>query len=87
MRGAPHSGLSMLIRRIKARSSASICGRPPRERDFHANSSEAGAMPPNDCLRLNDGKDPQDRRKPAVKLDQKQSIEVCETDPAARLTP
>jgi hypothetical protein len=25
MRGAPHSGFSMLIRRIKARSSALIC--------------------------------------------------------------
>src|SRR6478736_3575720 len=34
MRGAPHSGLATLIRRISARSSASICNRPPRERDF-----------------------------------------------------
>ena len=34
MRGAPHSGFSTLIRRISARRSASICGRPPRERDF-----------------------------------------------------
>src|SRR6266516_4223561 len=34
MRGAPHSGLSTLIRRINARRSASICGRPRRERDF-----------------------------------------------------
>jgi len=32
--GAPQSGFSMLIRRIKTRSSVSICGRPPRERDF-----------------------------------------------------
>src|SRR5207248_241960 len=35
IRGAPHSGLSALIRRISARRSASTCGRPPRERDFH----------------------------------------------------
>src|SRR5262245_11296573 len=35
MRGAPHKGFSALIRRISARSSASIFGRPPRERDFH----------------------------------------------------
>src|SRR6266516_7684162 len=35
MRGAPHKGFSTLIRRISARSSASIFGRPPRERDFH----------------------------------------------------
>ena len=34
VRGAPHSGFSTLIRRIKARSSASICGRPPNECDF-----------------------------------------------------
>src|SRR5262249_18490820 len=34
MRGAPHSGFSMLICWISARSSVSICGRPPNERDF-----------------------------------------------------
>src|SRR5271169_4714582 len=34
MRGPPQSGFSILIRRIKARSSVSICGRPPRGRDF-----------------------------------------------------
>src|ERR1700739_803627 len=34
MRGAPQSGFSMLIRRISARSSVSICGRPARRRDF-----------------------------------------------------
>ena len=35
MRGAPHRGFPALIRRISARSSASIFGRPPRARDFH----------------------------------------------------
>jgi hypothetical protein len=34
MRGAPHNGFSALTYRVNARSSASICGRPPRERDF-----------------------------------------------------
>jgi hypothetical protein len=34
MRGAPQSIFSMLIRRISARRSAVIFGRPPRERDF-----------------------------------------------------
>src|SRR6266699_3800403 len=34
MRGAPHKEFSALIRRISARRSASIFGRPPRERDF-----------------------------------------------------
>src|ERR1019366_3568539 len=33
-RGAPHRGFSMLICRINARSPASICGRPPKDRDF-----------------------------------------------------
>jgi len=44
-------------------------------------------MPPNDRLRPDDGEDLQNRREPTVKLDQKQSIEVRETDPAAHLTP
>ncbi len=34
MRGAPQSGFSTLIRRISTRRSVSICGRPPRGRDF-----------------------------------------------------
>src|ERR1039457_7222221 len=34
IRGAPQSGFSMLICRISARRSVSICGRPPVERDF-----------------------------------------------------
>jgi len=34
MRGAPQRGFSMLICRINARSPASICGRPPKDRDF-----------------------------------------------------
>ncbi|MCA6113193.1 hypothetical protein [Bradyrhizobium cenepequi] len=34
MRGAPQSGFSMLIRRISARNSVSICGRPLSDRDF-----------------------------------------------------
>jgi hypothetical protein len=34
LRGAPQSGFSTLIHRINTRSSVSICGRPPRGRDF-----------------------------------------------------
>ena len=34
IRGAPHSGFSLLIRRISARSSPSILGLPPRRQDF-----------------------------------------------------
>ena len=63
--------------------------RPPSSRTRFPTpvGSKAGTMPTNDRLRLNDGKDPQDRRKAAVKLDQKQAIEVREINPAARLTP
>ena len=45
LRGAPHSGLSALIRRISARRSASICGRPPRERDFSIPGHLFGSLP------------------------------------------
>jgi hypothetical protein len=34
MHGAPQSGFSLLICRINARSPVSICGRPPKDRDF-----------------------------------------------------
>src|SRR5436309_3106062 len=33
--GAPHSGFSILILRIRSRTSLPIRGRPPRGRDFH----------------------------------------------------
>jgi hypothetical protein len=44
-------------------------------------------MPTNESFRLYDDEDPQDRGKPAVKLDKEQSIQFCEMDPAANLTP
>ena len=44
-------------------------------------------MPTNDRLWLDDGENSKGRWKPAVKLDQKQPIEVRQLDPAARLTP
>ena len=43
-------------------------------------------MPAHEGLRPNDGEDSQDRRKTAVKLEQKQSIEIREMDPALHLT-
>jgi hypothetical protein len=41
MRGAPQSGFAMLIRRINAHSSVSICGRPTMGATFPASSSES----------------------------------------------
>ena len=54
IRDAPHSGFSLLIRRIRSRRPRSIFGRPALFRDFQRqNSFEASAMPPQDSLRLN----------------------------------
>ena len=45
--GAPQSGFSKLILRIRSRRSLSICGRPPRGRDFHRQN----ALKPLRCQR------------------------------------
>src|SRR5262245_41736975 len=49
MRGAPNSGFSTLIRRIKLRTSIGTLGRAPRERDFQrhraGNPTDATAAP------------------------------------------
>ena len=45
--GAPQSGFSTLILRIRSRTSLSICGRPPRGRDFHRQN----ALKPLRCQR------------------------------------
>jgi hypothetical protein len=50
MRGAPQRGLSMLIRRNNARSSASIGGRPPEDRDFQRQAAKARAVPVDERL-------------------------------------
>ena len=57
MRGAPQSGFSTLIRRIKPRNSASICGRPPCGRDFQRQyegwlCANARGLGLNDCENL-----------------------------------
>ena len=59
----------------------------PRARFPTPVAAKTGPLPTNECLRLNDGENPQDRRTAAVKLDQEQTIEAREMDPAAYLTP
>jgi hypothetical protein len=44
-------------------------------------------MPPHERLRLDDGEDPQDRRKPSIQLDQEPAIAAREPDPTMNLTP
>src|SRR5664279_1296913 len=88
MRGAPQSGFSMLICRISARRSVSICGRPsPRARLPTPITAKAGPMPTHERLRLDDREDLQNRRKPAIQLDKKPAVVVRQPDSALHLTP
>ena len=73
IRGAPHSGFSMLIRRTSARRSASICGRPPPARFPTPVTAKAGPMPTHQCLGLDDRENIQNRRKPSIQLDKRTS--------------
>src|SRR6266481_10031913 len=68
MRGAPHSGLSMLIRWISA-------ARFPTPVP-----TEAGPMPTHEGLGPNDSDGLEDRWKPSIQLDQEQAIAVREVD-------
>ena len=68
----------MLIRRINARSSASIGGRLPEDRDFQR--QKARVLPVDERLGTDDGKYLKDRRKPAVEHDQDPAIRVREPD-------
>src|SRR6266566_4860932 len=78
MRGAPHKEFSALIRRISARSSAAIFGRPPRERDFQCQYRRKPAMPAHEGLGPDDSDGLEDRWKPSIQLDQEQAIAVRE---------
>jgi hypothetical protein len=77
MRGAPQSWFSVLICRINARSSVSICGRPPCGRDFPTPvAAKAAPMPPHQRLRLENCNDLQDRWKPSIHLDEEPAVVV-----------
>src|SRR5881628_3797026 len=80
MRGAPHSGLSTLIRRISARSSASIWGRPPIAGFPTPVMAKAGPMPTHQGLRSDDSDGPEHRWKPSIQQNQEQAIPICELD-------
>src|ERR1700745_1836179 len=81
IRGAPQSGFSMLIRRIKARSSA-LDLRPPAKRARLPTpvATKAGPMPTDERLGTDDRDDLQHRRKPSIQLDKEQAIAVGEAD-------
>ena len=69
---------------ISARSSVSICGRPPGELDFQK-AAKAGPMPTYQRLRLDNRHDLQDRRKPSIHPDEEPAVAIRELGPASYL--
>jgi hypothetical protein len=86
MRGAP-KWLLHAHPRIDARSSVSICGRPPNGRTSNASSNETGPVPTHEGLGPSDCENLQDRRKPAIELDQELAIIVRKPDATIQPTP
>src|SRR5437879_6253383 len=76
MRGAPQSGFSMLICRISAQLRFDLRSPSPWARLPTPAAAKAGPMPTNEGLGPDDREDLQDRRKPAVQLDQEPAIIV-----------
>ena len=82
----PTNKFSARIRRIKARKSPLICGRPPRVPRFPPPiATKSGTMPAHQRLWPNDLDRLEDRRKPTIQLDEEQAIVVGEPDPTAHL--
>src|ERR1700680_883037 len=86
MRGAPQSGFSTFIRRISTRRSVSICGRPPRARDFQV-AAKARPVPTHKGLGPDNCENLQDCWKPAIELDKEPSIMVREPDATMQPAP
>src|SRR5260370_6983953 len=74
IRGAPQSGFSMLIRRIKAQLRADL--RPPAKRSRLPTpvATKAGPMPTDERLGTDDRDDLHHRRKPPIHLDKHQPL-------------
>jgi hypothetical protein len=71
----------MLTCRINARSPASICGRPPKERDFRRQlAAKARAVPVDKRLGTDDVENLKNRWKPAVKQHKEPAIIVGKPD-------
>ena len=83
MRGAPHSGLSRLILRIKSRMSAGPAGRPTRRRDFPTpGQTEAAPMPAHQRLRLEDNRGFKQAGEQPIEPDEDHAI--CRAQPEPR---
>src|SRR6516165_5599444 len=85
MRGAPHSGLSRLIVRIKSRMSAGTAGLPTRRRDFQTPvQTEAAAMPAHQRLRPEDNRGFAHGRAQPIEPDEDQAICSAQPEPCWR---
>jgi len=79
MRGAHQSGFSRLICLISAHRSVSTCGAPSPISGLPSPvAAKTRPMSANQRVRAKDLNDLQYRRKPAVQLDEKQPVAVCQ---------
>jgi hypothetical protein len=79
MRGAPQSGLAMLISRITWRISAEALGQPPRDSRFPAPiGPKAGAMPADHGIGLDDLQGVKNARRQRVKTSEHHPVEARE---------
>src|ERR1700722_15393367 len=76
IRGAPHSGLAMLISRISRRISTATVGRPERGRDFQRQYDlNPAAVPFNHGLRLHDRQGAQHLRSQTIQAGEYQTVQ------------
>src|SRR5271166_267387 len=87
MRGAPQSGLSWLMVRMRSRTSAGAAGRPPTDatvRLLTPVETEAAPMPAHQGLGFEDHRSSEQRRKQPVEPDEDQPIRSAQPEPGGR---
>src|SRR3954447_915754 len=85
MRGAPQSGFSKLICPISARNSIDPRAPSPIPRFPPPVAAKSSPMPTDQRLRPDDLNNLQHRRKPAIQLDEEQTISVVKPNPSPAL--
>src|SRR3954447_19502812 len=85
MRGAPQSGFSKLICPISARNSIDPRAPSPIPRFPPPVAAKSSPMPTDQRLRPDDLNNLQHRRKPAIELDEEQTISVVKPNPSPAL--
>src|SRR5271169_5242808 len=84
MRGAPQSGLAILMSRMSSRVPCGVPGRPPCGRDPAPIGSETGAVPTDHRLRLEDFKRIEHLRSQTIEPGKYQAINVAESHSLGR---